>query len=215
MTSGSATNTIAIQLQQLLRKINNQLLASFASPQSVAQHEMAGNTLINDLQNWQHQLEMFQRRLRQIDHQLASREQRVHGLQRTQRYRERQSIGSGRDSLDQAEDLAAEVRRRLKQLVHRTLIPGDVEAINKGFDLLDDAAKEMIEFQQLIEKASRAGNISHHDATQLRTIVSEGGAVYQNMPKSQAAGPDWLVMLTLIVRLAHMAVLSRRNRNNR
>jgi len=207
MSAGKTINTISIQLQLLLRKINTRLLASLASPGSIAPHKASGNPLIAELNSWQRQLEQFQRQLSRIGDNLDYRERYVQKVPRAQRYRERQSIGSTRDNLEQTEKLAAVVHGRLKQLVHRMLIPGDVEAVNKSFDLLADTLKETRELDEWLEKAARVGTLSRHDVSELRTVISESKASYQNMPLPQAAGVDWLLMLTLFVRVAHIVAL--------
>ena len=207
MSTGRTINTISIQLRLLLRKINNRLLATLMSHESIAPHKTAGNPLVAELNSWQRQLELFQRQLDRIGDNLDYRQTYVQKVPRAHRYREQQSINSGRDNLDQVQSLANEVQGRLKQLVHRMLVPGDVEAINKSFDLLSDAIKETRELEEWIEKAARAGTLTRHDASELRTEIAEAKAYYTNQTQPAPAGVDWLLMLTVLVRVAHMIAL--------
>lgn len=213
MAGGTTVSSIAIQLSRLLARIDNRLLAAIASPQTVAPHQMNNNPLLGELQGWQHQLDLYQRRLKQVDSQLDFRESRVRSVPRHLQFRERQSIGSHRDSLAAAERLAREVRSRLRQLIHRSLVPGDVEATNMAFDLIDDMLKETREVRDWVDKAQREGILTRDDAVQIKSVVSDTGAQYQNLVKTQPVGTDWLLLLTLTMRIAHMIVL--RARNNR
>jgi hypothetical protein len=205
--SGAATSSmISVQLQQILKKINDRLLSSLAAPQSVAQHEMAGNPLVRELSSWQKQIELFQKRLGQIDSGLHGRAQAVHSLPRDQRFRERQSIGSGRDSLAEAQALAATTRERLMQLIRRTLVPGGVEAVNKGTGLVDDALKEFAELEKLVEQSARSGGLSQQELQTIQTVLRESGPQIQSH-KVQPGGADWLLLVTVMLRVTQIVLL--------
>lgn len=206
MAGGATSSTIYIQLEQLLGKINNRLTTSFAAPQSIAQHEMANNPLIQELSNWQTQIQLFLKRLQQIEGSLHGREQAIRGVPREQRFRERQSIGSGRDSLARTQALAAKTRARLMQLIKRTLVPGGAEAINKGADLIDDALKEFAELEKLVEQSSRTGNLSQQELVTIQSVMRDSGPQIQ-AHKVQPGGADWLLILSVMLRVAQIVAL--------
>lgn len=213
MSTGRKLNTISIQLGQLLGQINNKLNAAlFKAKKTIDPHEMATSQLAADLNNWQRQLALFGRELARIDNSLDVRERNVRSVPRSQRFRERQSIDSTRNLLDSVEKQAAVVQARLEELTRMVLIPDGVEAINKSFGLINDALKEADELSEMLEKAQQAGTLSGREALQMKTVVSEGRHYLQSAPQVQNAGPDWLLILTLTARIAHMAVLALYNR---
>lgn len=209
MSTGRRLNTISIQLGQLLDKINHKLNAIlFKAKKTIDPHRFATSELAADLGSWQRQLEMFGREFARIENTLDVRDRNVRGVPRSQRFRERQSIDSTRSQLASVEKQAAVVQARLEELTRRVLIPDGVEAINKSFKLVNDALKEADELSDMLAKAQRTGSLSGPEALQMKTVVSESRHVLQSMPQAQSAGPDWLLILTLTARIAHLAVLA-------
>ena len=66
------------------------------------------NQKIRELENWGRQIDLYVKRLRQVESHLDLRASQTRAVPRHLRFRERQSIGDRRDALHQALSLALE-----------------------------------------------------------------------------------------------------------
>ena len=212
MANAASINSIAIQLQQLLRTINTRLLSAIASPGAVKPHEIATSPKVQELENWGRQIDLYLKRLQQIEGHLDLRASRIRGVPRTDRFRENQSIGDKRDALNQALSLALEAKSRLKDLFMRTILPGDIQATNMIFDQVDDAIKEFKELSEAIDKAKLAKKLSQSEAVTMKSVMSKDFAVVQN-PATQMPIADPLLTLSLVARLLALYLRSRSKDN--
>lgn len=212
MAKSASLTSISIQLQQLLHAINTRLLAAAAAPDAVEPHEIATSRLVLELENWGRQIDLYLKRLRQIQGNLDVRASQIRSVPRDQRFRERQSIGGRQDAHDRTLAIALEAKARLKDLFMKTILPGDVELTNKAFDQIDDTIKEFKELSEAIDKAQLAKKLSQSEAVTMKSVISKDMAVVQN-PATQMPIADPLLTLSLVARL-FVLYLKSRNKDN-
>ena len=209
MANSASINSIAIQLQQLLRAINTRLIAAAASPGTVKPHEIGTSPKVRELEDWRRQIDLYIKRLRQVESHLDMRASQTRSVPRHMRFRERQSISDKRDALNQALSLALEAKDRLKELFRRMLIPDLVQAINAAGKEFDKALEESYELLEDIDAAMSRGTLDRQLGTQLRTEIKKDLPVIQNQPAAQVPMVDVLLTLSLMTRLVAMWIASR------
>lgn len=209
MAQSASVNSIAIQLQQLLHSINTRLIVAAASPGTVKPHEIATSPKIRELENWGRQIDLYIKRLWQVENRLDMRASQTHSVPRHLRFRERQSIADKRDALHQALSLADETKDRLKELLHRMLIPDRVQSINRAGMEFDKALEETADLLRDIESAQHRGTLDQQLGMQLRSEIKKDLPVIQNLPAAQVPMVDVLLTLSLLIRLLAMSIAAR------
>ena len=209
MSTGRRLNVISIQLGQLLNRINHRLNAVMVSDsRSIEPHKIASSQLVSDLDAWQRQLDLTRRELDRIGSTLDVRERSVRSVERSQRFREQQSIDTLSGQLVKVGKQAATVRARLEALIAMVLIPDSVDTINRSFELVYSASEEFREISEMLTKAERAGSIASREAAEVRMVISEARHVVRPANQQQNGAPDWLLLLTLTARIAQMLLLA-------